>query len=267
MTTAVALLLLSSGVAVWPVPTAAERRLDRLRRIARVAPDRLVALPVLRADRARAVAIGVVVLAALLAGLSGGSALGLAAAAAAGAVAVVVTSARGARQQAARRRDLVTALAVLRGELDAGAPFVDALVTTRDRAGAAASAFDLGGGGPDPGRPDVLAHARRCLTAGAALVAVTGAPWSAVATGIARDVAAHDAREREVAAALAGARASTVVLGGLPVLGLGLAVALGADPAGFLLHTPAGRWVLAAGTTLDLLGVVVSTVVAARAAR
>ncbi|MHA3705263.1 type II secretion system F family protein, partial [Jatrophihabitans sp. YIM 134969] len=201
--------------------------------------------------------------------LTGGPPLAVAAGSAVGAVAVVVLAARLARRAESRRRDLATALAVLRGELDAGRPFVDALLAARERAGAAADAFDLGSGtaASDPIRPDAVAHARRCLTTGAGLVAVAGAPWSAVAAGIARDVAARDAREREIGSALAGARASTVVLAGLPLLGLGLAATLGADPVAFLLHDPAGRWVLAAGATLDLLGVAVSSAVASRAAR
>ena len=260
-----AVVLLGLGLLVWPVPGAAERRLGRLRSSARLAAGPGVVHKAVARDRSRVVAGLVVGVGAVAAALAAGPAVGVAAGAALAGAAVVVLAARAARGEARCRRDLLTALALLGGELDAGAAFPAALQIARDGAGAAAGAFDLEVSACPRG--DLLAATRRCLTAGAGLVAVTGASWSAVVAGTARDVAARDARDREVASALAGARASTVVLAVLPALGIGLAAALGADPVGFLLRTPTGSVVLAAGAVLDLLGVLVSAAVAGRAAR
>lgn len=71
------------------------------------------------------------------------------------------------------------------------------------------------------------------------------------------DAARESRRVRdELAAGLAEPRATAVVLAGLPVLGLALGSMLGADPLRWLLGTPAGRAVLAAGALLQVLGAV-----------
>jgi tight adherence protein B len=72
--------------------------------------------------------------------------------------------------------------------------------------------------------------------------------------------------EREITAALAGPRASALVLAGLPVAGLLLAAGLGADPLEFFL-TVAGAATLVAGVTLDVLGVLWTRRLAAQALR
>ncbi|MCQ4193406.1 type II secretion system F family protein [Streptomyces parvulus] len=59
----------------------------------------------------------------------------------------------------------------------------------------------------------------------------------------------------DLRAQLAGARATAVMLAGLPVLGLLLGVALGSDPLHVLLHTGAGLGCLLAGGLLEALGV------------
>ncbi|MFI8192841.1 type II secretion system F family protein [Streptomyces sp. NPDC085946] len=58
----------------------------------------------------------------------------------------------------------------------------------------------------------------------------------------------------DLRAQLAGARSTAVMLAGLPVLGLLLGTALGADPLHVLLHTGAGLACLAAGAVLEGLG-------------
>ncbi|MFE2275734.1 type II secretion system F family protein [Streptomyces sp. NPDC059454] len=58
----------------------------------------------------------------------------------------------------------------------------------------------------------------------------------------------------DLRAQLAGARATAVLLAGLPVVGLALGAALGADPLHILLHTPSGLVCLAAGGVLEGLG-------------
>ena len=59
---------------------------------------------------------------------------------------------------------------------------------------------------------------------------------------------------RELAAQLAGPRATARLLAGLPVVGVVLGAGLGADPVGFLLGTPAGAACLAVGGALVGLG-------------
>jgi tight adherence protein B len=59
---------------------------------------------------------------------------------------------------------------------------------------------------------------------------------------------------RELAAQLAGPRATARLLAGLPVLGVAMGAGLGADPLGFLLGTAAGITCLALGTALVGLG-------------
>ncbi|GAA2538274.1 type II secretion system F family protein [Streptomyces fimbriatus] len=58
----------------------------------------------------------------------------------------------------------------------------------------------------------------------------------------------------DLRAQLAGARATAVMLAGLPAVGLALGTALGADPLRILLHTPSGLGCLAAGGVLEGLG-------------
>ncbi|MGW1408606.1 type II secretion system F family protein [Streptomyces sp. NPDC002403] len=61
-------------------------------------------------------------------------------------------------------------------------------------------------------------------------------------------------RREELRAQLTGAWSTVAVLALLPVLGLGLGAALGADPLRVLLHTPAGLVCLATGGLLEAAG-------------
>ncbi|MDT0492029.1 type II secretion system F family protein [Streptomyces griseus] len=61
-------------------------------------------------------------------------------------------------------------------------------------------------------------------------------------------------RREELRAQLAGAWSTVVVLALLPVAGLGLGGALGADPLRVLLHTPVGLFCLAVGVLLEAAG-------------
>jgi tight adherence protein B len=70
-----------------------------------------------------------------------------------------------------------------------------------------------------------------------------------------RDVDRGEAAvRRELAAQLAGPRATARLLAGLPVLGVAMGAGLGADPLGFLLGTAAGAGCLALGGVLVGLG-------------
>lgn len=72
--------------------------------------------------------------------------------------------------------------------------------------------------------------------------------------GIEEGLKAERARLRAVEVELAGIRATILLLAALPLFGLALGLALGADPLGTLLHRPLGRFGLALGAALDLAG-------------
>jgi tight adherence protein B len=87
------------------------------------------------------------------------------------------------------------------------------------------------------------------------VAATTGAGLAEAVDRVADGLAADEAIRREVAAALAGPRASARLLLILPLLGVLLGTALGADPAGWLLHTGTGQIALGAAAALAGLGI------------
>jgi tight adherence protein B len=95
---------------------------------------------------------------------------------------------------------------------------------------------------------------------------LTGAPLAVLL----ENYADHLQQELDAAAArrtaLAGPRATSVLLTWLPLLGLGLGMLMGVDPLGMLLGTPSGWMVLAAGVGLLVLGRVWSRRLVAHAA-
>ncbi|GAA5076375.1 tight adherence protein B [Thermocatellispora tengchongensis] len=84
------------------------------------------------------------------------------------------------------------------------------------------------------------------ITAGAAL--------SGLLDRVEATLRASEAHRQDVAAQLAGPRATARLLAALPLLGLLLAVALGMNPLGFLLGHPAGLACLTLGAALDACG-------------
>ncbi|MFE1328408.1 type II secretion system F family protein [Streptomyces sp. NPDC058735] len=170
-----------------------------------------------------------------------------------------------ARRDRERRGDAVIAFcAVLSGEVRAGRQPGEALLrAARDCGGlgdaqatvVAAARF----GGDVPGA--LTAAARQPGAEGlrglAACWRVAVDQGAGLADGLDRLTAAlrseRDQRS-DLRAQLAGARATAVMLAGLPALGLLIGTALGADPLHILLHTPAGLGCLAAGGLLEGLG-------------
>jgi tight adherence protein B len=69
-----------------------------------------------------------------------------------------------------------------------------------------------------------------------------------------RDIVERDRFSAQVSAGMAGARTTAAVLAGLPVLGVALGQAIGADPVGFLLSGGIGGWLLVIGVTLACCG-------------
>jgi tight adherence protein B len=173
-----------------------------------------------------------------------------------------VASARQAVESAA----LQAALTVLVGELRVGAHPIAAFET-------AASEVD----GPVAARlSEVAARARLGADVGAGLRDVAAqsmlpgqwerlaACWQlAHAHGLAiatlmrtahRDVVERSRYASRVRAGMAGARATAMILAGLPLLGIGLGELIGADPVRFLLSGGPGGWLLVIGVVLACCG-------------
>lgn len=171
-----------------------------------------------------------------------------------------------ARRARERRGDAVIALcAALAGEVRAGRQPGEALLR---------AVRESGGLGDEPGAA-VLAAARFGGDVPGALAAVARQPgaegllglaacWrvavdqgAGLAAGLDRLEGALRAdrdQRADLRAQLAGARSTAVMLAALPVLGLALGAALGADPLHVLLHTGAGLGCLLVGGLLEGLG-------------
>ncbi|POX55737.1 hypothetical protein C3489_09120 [Streptomyces sp. Ru71] len=171
-----------------------------------------------------------------------------------------------ARRARERRGDAVIALcAALAGEVRAGRQPGHALLSAARESGglgdgqaAVLAAARFGGDVPaalqtaarQPGADGLLGLAacwRVALDQGAGLAA--GLDRLQAALRAERD------QRADMSAQLAGARSTAVLLAGLPVLGLALGTALGADPLRVLLHTGTGLGCLLVGGLLEAAGV------------
>ncbi|MFF2718343.1 type II secretion system F family protein [Streptomyces sp. NPDC058011] len=187
---------------------------------------------------------------------------------------------RARRRQRERAADSVAALcAAVVGELRAGQEPGQALLAgLRERAADGEPKVRGGPGGEawlGEAEAAVLAAARfggdvpgalRQAADGPGLEGLSGmaACWQVAVDGGAGLVAGLDRletalradrrRREELRAQLAGAWSTVVVLALLPVAGLGLGAALGADPLRVLLHTPGGLLCLAVGGLLEAAG-------------
>jgi tight adherence protein B len=192
--------------------------------------------------------------------VAGSVVVGAAAGVATGAVTRTAAARHDRRRAAARRTaavDLVTALAAeLRGGAEARAALAAAC-------GPAFAAVAAAARSPATDPADVL----RTVAAadGSELLADLAAAWQVTdaagaglvgpVTRLAETARAADAVRRELDAALAGPRATAALLSMLPVAGVLMGSALGADPLAFLVWSGAGRVTLLAGTLLIAAGV------------
>jgi tight adherence protein B len=191
----------------------------------------------------------------------------------------VATAVRAASRRARRRRaeavraavlDLLTGLAA---ELRAGSQPRAALAVVSSSAPALLAPVAAAARSPvaDPaaalalvaGKPGAAALAD--LGVAWRVVADTGAGLAGVVDRVASGARADDAVRREVAAQVAGPRATAALLAGLPLAGVGLGAALGADPLGFLLGDRPGRICLLAGVVLVAAGTAWTDTISARA--
>ncbi|MFG1998409.1 type II secretion system F family protein [Spirillospora sp. NPDC048911] len=98
------------------------------------------------------------------------------------------------------------------------------------------------------------AEGLRLLAACWRIGAERGGTLAAVLDGLASALRDEEAQRQDVAAQLAGPRATARLLAGLPLLGLGMAAAMGANPLAFLFGTGPGVCFLTVGLALDAVG-------------
>ena len=171
------------------------------------------------------------------------------------------------RRASRERARALEALGLLAAELRAGRPPAEALTGAAEvavdgsravlaaAAGAARTGGDvpaalLSGGSGGSGEVRTWRSLATCW-------AVCTEAGHGLAAGVERleaGLRAAQEQRRAVDAELAGPRATAGLLAVLPLAGVGLAVALGADPLHVLLHTTAGLVCLVGGLTADLLG-------------
>ena len=196
----------------------------------------------------------------------GGAVLGLAASAALATAAVLVRRLRARRAGARDDKAALEIVHLVRAEVEAGATAGGAvraaLVVGRFESELDALAVAVGHATDLehelPAQLAPLAQALRVSTA-------SGAPLAGVLHAAAAELQGRLDRAAAVATALAGARSSAVVLAVLPVVGLALGAALGADPVHVLLATSAGRMMALTGVVLECLGLLWTSRLAASA--
>lgn len=175
---------------------------------------------------------------------------------------------RAARAREERSAAAVEATFALAGELRAGRTPEQALAAVAGGAGPLRPVFEAAHAAGSMGGDVAAELARAASLAGAEQLRYVAAAWSVadsagarVAVVLERLSEAMDSEEEirhEVAAAMAGPRATVAVLSCLPVLGLALGEAVGAHPMQLLLHSALGWALLGAAGLLDLLGVVLT---------
>lgn len=259
MTAAVWLALALTSVAI-PAPASAALRAGALAEGGRLVPRAIRAEQRGSARRHGAVlaaAVTLVVAAALY--LTAGTALAIAASAVAAALWLVARDLARRRESSATRAELRAALRVLVGELEVGTGAAAALAGAAEVAprcsGTLRAAAVAAASGADPAAALAESPALRTLALAWHIGADTGIALAGVLARVEADLAAVDEQRRAVSVALAGPRASAVVLAALPLLGLGLGAAMGARPWTFLCHSNAGQIVCCVGVLLDVAGV------------
>jgi len=101
---------------------------------------------------------------------------------------------------------------------------------------------------------DIPVPALRPLTNAWTLAHTQGLPLADIMDAVRTDVAGQVRFAKKVKARMAGPQASGTVLAGLPIVGVLLGEAMGADPLHVLLTNPLGQALLVTGTALICLG-------------
>ena len=161
---------------------------------------------------------------------------------------------------AARRAQVIEACDVLSADLTAGRPPAEALegaATICADLQIASAACRLGGDVPaalDLAAESPGAEGLRALASAWRVAEESGAAFAGIVDRLADSLRADEAIRRQIAASLAGARATARLLAVLPFFGAALGYALGADPIAFLTGTPVGWVALAVGLGLSIGG-------------
>jgi tight adherence protein B len=202
-------------------------------------------------------------LAAAAAGLAGGLVgTPLVAALAAGCAGLAarawVAGRRGVREEG-RLLALAEALAAFTAELRSGrtreAAVAAAVTGTEEDLGRGMVRAVLGAGPPVLPRDGPVEEALARIAAAVGLSARTGASLDGVVTAVEDDLRARHRLGLELRSAVAGPRASALLLAGLPVLGLAMGSGVGADPWSVLTRTGTGQVLLVAGVGLEVAGI------------
>lgn len=210
-----------------------------------------------------AISAGVVVAAAgCLAAAAGGPVAALLAAVAVAVATVARRAARAARAASARRSAESELLAALAAELRSGRHPSAALAAVRSPAdadlglalAAARATAVLGGDVSASLRGGGTSATLLKLAAAWQLSETCGAPLADVVAQVASDVQSAADLHRNAHVELSGARATGLVLAALPLLGVALGTAMGADPIHVLLDTSAGAVCAAGGLSFELAG-------------
>ncbi len=202
----------------------------------------------------------------------------------AAAVVVTTTAIRYRRRQHSRRavaegQSLHSAMEVLLGELRVGAHPVKAFSVAADETrGSVATALRAVAARARLGA-DVPAGLRSAGTSSSApgywdrlavfwqLAAEHGLAMSTMMRAAQSDMAERQRFSARVTSKLAGARATSTILAGLPVLGVLLGELIDAQPLRFLLGSQGGGWLLVAGTVLACGGLLWSDRITDRVVR
>lgn len=168
----------------------------------------------------------------------------------------------GALLRRRRQLDVVALLSALAAELEAGQPTTAALEAAcrtlpGEPCGQALAAARLGGDVAVALRADARTEGCAGLRLLAACWEVAGSSGAGLALSVRRLAEAERASRlarADLVGELAAVRASAQLLAGLPLLGLGLGIAMGASPVAWLVGSTMGRVALLAGLALQALG-------------
>lgn len=220
-------------------------------------------------QRRRSVTIAVLAVAAgglitgggLIVGGVPGAVVGAAAAVALGTAVWLLAQRRSSRAALTRRTEVARGCAAIAAQVRVGRVPGDALATAALDWPVLSHAHQvrlLGGDVPDAllsqaGRPGCTGMAD--LARAWRLAVETGAPMAGVLDQVALALRRDEARQRTVAAELAGPRATGKVMAVLPFCGIGMGYLLGGRPIEFLLGGPLGWACLLGGVALSCAGV------------
>jgi tight adherence protein B len=177
------------------------------------------------------------------------------------------------------RADLLAAVRALRDEYESGATVAAAFTAAAATAGDHQRGFELAARAAATGdaiSPALLSHrllshseepALGLLSLGVAcqVSGSAGCSLGSILVGVQDDLVADRASHRAVATTLAGPRTSALLLAGLPIVGLVLGTAMGANPVKVLLHSSIGLAMLVVGVAFDLGGLLWTVILTHRA--